>query len=227
MNESLLFYSDKELKKLVIGVIGGTGAQGTGLAYRFARSGFKVIIGSRDGAKAVTIAKDLGHEISGTDNKTCADSADIVIVAVPWDGHKEMVASIKGELAGKIVIDCVNPLGFDQGGAFILDVPEGSALAQTQSILSESYAVGAFHHVSAVLLADRGLDSIDIDIMVVGNEKLATDLVQLLIDEIKGMRGIYAGKTRNAAQVEALTANLISMNRRYKTHAGIRITGVN
>ena len=121
----------------------------------------------------------------------------------------------------------MNPLGFDQGGAFSLPVPEGSALGQAQAILEQSQLVGAFNHVSAVLLADRSLDVMDIDVLVVGNEKSATDLVQTLVNEIKGMRGIYAGKTRNAAQVEAFTANLISMNRRYKTHAGVRITGVN
>ncbi|MCX6456898.1 MAG: NADPH-dependent F420 reductase [Actinobacteria bacterium] len=192
MTETTELYPGKELKELTIGIIGGTGAQGTGLGYRLAKAGFKVILGSRDGAKAVTTA-----------------------------------TSLKSELAGKVVIDCVNPMGFDAGGAFPLAVEEGSACAQAQGILSESHVVTAFNHVSAVLLSDQSLAEIDIDIMVVGDHKPATDLVQQMVDQIAGMRGIYAGKMRNAGQVEALTANLISMNRRYKTHAGVRVIGVN
>lgn len=226
MTQEPSLYRNKNLKDLVIGVIGGTGAQGTGLAYRFARSGFNVVIGSRNGDKAQSVAANMSERISGTDNFSCAGQSDVVIIAVPWESHKETITSIKSELSAKVVIDCVNPMGFDQGGAFSLPVPEGSALGQAQAILDQSHLVGAFHHVSAVLLADRSLDAVDIDILVVGDEKSATDLVQLLVNEIQGMRGIYAGKIRNAAQIEALTANLISMNRRYKTHAGVRITGV-
>lgn len=227
MSESTEQYRGKELKALTIGIVGGTGAQGTGLGYRLAKAGFKVILGSRDGAKANATAGTLGHEITGAGNSECAAQSDLVIIAVPWDSHKETVTALKSELAGKIVIDCVNPMGFDAGGAFPLSVDEGSACAQAQGILTESFVVSAFNHVSAVLLSDQSLAEIEIDIMVVGDNKPATDLVQLMVNEIAGMRGIYAGKMRNAGQVEALTANLISMNRRYKTHAGVRIIGVN
>ena len=227
MTETTELYPGKELKNLTVGIIGGTGAQGTGLGYRLAKAGFKVILGSRDGAKAVTTAAEVGHGIKGAGNIECAAKSDLVIVAVPWDSHKETLTSLKSELAGKVVIDCVNPMGFDAGGAFPLAVEEGSACAQAQGILSESHVVTAFNHVSAVLLSDQSLAEIDIDIMVVGDHKPATDLVQQMVDQIAGMRGIYAGKMRNAGQVEALTANLISMNRRYKTHAGVRVIGVN
>lgn len=227
MSEATEQYRGKELKALTIGIIGGTGAQGTGLGYRLAKAGFKVILGSRDGAKAVATAAEVGNGITGTGNSECAAQSDLVIIAVPWDSHKETVTSLKTELAGKIVIDCVNPMGFDAGGAFPLAVEEGSACAQAQGILTDSHVVTAFNHVSAVLLADQSLAEVEIDIMVVGDNKPATDLVQQIVDQIAGMRGIYAGKMRNAGQVEALTANLISMNRRYKTHAGVRIIGVN
>ena len=227
MTEPTEQYRGKELKDLTIGIVGGTGAQGTGLGYRLAKAGFKVILGSRDGAKAVASAAELGHGISGAGNSECAAQSDLVIVAVPWDSHKDTLASLTAELADKIVIDCVNPMGFDAGGAYPLQVAEGSACAQAQGILPDSHVVSAFNHVSAVLLSDQSLAAVDIDIMVVGDHKPATDLVQLLVDEIAGMRGIYAGKMRNAGQVEALTANLISMNRRYKTHAGVRVIGVN
>jgi NADPH-dependent F420 reductase len=227
MVEAPIQYRNKELNDLVIGIVGGTGAQGRGLGYRLAMAGFKVILGSRDSNKATAAALELGHGIIGTDNQGCAANADIVIIALPWDGHKESVAALKSHLDGKIVIDCVNPLGFDQGGAFPLTVVEGSACAQAQGILTQSHVVSAFNHVSAILLSDQSLDEVAIDIMVAGDDKAATDLVQSMIYKIKGMRGIYAGKMRNAGQIEALTANLISMNRRYKTHTGIRITGIN
>jgi NADPH-dependent F420 reductase len=226
MSDQLEPYRGKDLKDLVIGIVGGTGAQGTGLGYRLANAGFKVILGSRDGSKASTVAAEIGHGISGVNNIECAAESDLVIIAVPWDSHKETISSLKGELAGKIVIDCVNPMGFDGGGAYPLAVEEGSACAQAQAILTDSHVVTAFNHVSAVLLSDQSLPKIDIDIMVVGDNKVATDLVQAIVDKIAGMRGIYAGKMRNAGQVEALTANLISMNRRYKTHAGVRVIGI-
>lgn len=227
MVDTSIQYRNKALNDLVIGIIGGTGAQGRGLGFRLAKAGFKVILGSRDGDRATTTALELGHDIIGAANQECAAQSDVVILALPWNGHRESVASLKSHLDGKIVIDCVNPLGFDQGGAFPLAVAEGSACAQAQGILDQSYVVSAFNHVSAILLSDQSLDEVAIDIMVAGDEKAATDLVQAIINKIKGMRGIYAGKMRNAGQIEALTANLISMNRRYKTHTGIRITGIN
>lgn len=227
MSDAIEPYRGKALKDLIIGIVGGTGAQGTGLGYRLANAGFKVILGSRDSSKASLVAAEIGHGISGGSNIECAAKSDLVVIAVPWDSHKETINSLKSELAEKIVIDCVNPMGFDSGGAYPLAVEEGSACAQAQAILAESHVVTAFNHVSAVLLSNQSLPKIDIDIMVVGDNKVATDLVQTIVDEIAGMRGIYAGKMRNAGQVEALTANLISMNRRYKTHAGVRVIGIN
>jgi NADPH-dependent F420 reductase len=159
-------------------------------------------------------------------NDECARASDVVIVAVPWEGHGALLASLTGELAGKIVIDCVNPLGFDKHGAFALAVEEGSAAQQAAGILAGSRVVAAFHHLSAVLLLDESIASIDTDVLVLGDDRAATDTVQALANRISGVRGIYGGRLRNASQVEALTANLISMNRRYKVHAGVRITDV-
>jgi NADPH-dependent F420 reductase len=145
---------------------------------------------------------------------------------VPWDGHRELLDSVAALLAGKIVVDCVNPIGFDDKGAYPLDVADGSAAQQAAAILADSRVVAAFHHVSAVLLNDRAVDAIDCDIMVLGEDRAATDIVVLLAASIPGARGIYAGRLRNAHQIEALTANLISVNRRYRVHAGIRLTDV-
>jgi NADPH-dependent F420 reductase len=150
----------------------------------------------------------------------------VAVVAVPYEGHRALLESLRGQLDGKIVVDCVNPLGFDQRGAFALEVDEGSAAEQAAAILPDSTVVAAFHHVSAVLLLDSEVDTLDTDVLVLGDDREATDRVQALVDDIKGMRGIYAGRLRNARQVEALTANLISINRRYKAHAGLRVTDV-
>jgi len=149
-----------------------------------------------------------------------------VIAAVPWEGHAELLAALAAELAGKIVVDCVNPLGFDERGAYPLPIPEGSAAQQAAALLPTSRVVAAFHHVSAVLLLDAQVDSMDQDVLVLGDDRYATDLVQSLAGRIPGMRGIYAGRLRNCGQIEALTANLVSINRRYKAHAGLRVTDI-
>jgi len=207
-----------------LAVLGGTGEQGRGLATRFAAAGVRVIIGSRDAERAHAIAKEIGSDVVGLANTEAARAADIVIVAVPWDGHAALVEQLAPDLAGKIVVDCVNPLGFDKSGAFALPVTEGSAAQQAQQLAPEAIVVAAFHHVSAALLLDNDVATIDTDVMVVGDDRAATDLVQQLAGLIPGVRGVYAGRLRNAGQVEALTANLISANRRYKAHTGIRIT---
>jgi NADPH-dependent F420 reductase len=219
-----------DLKSLTIAVLGGTGPQGRGLARRFAQAGLTVVIGSRTAERGVATGADLaeatGGAVTGTDNHSAAESADLVLVVVPWEGHGELLASLKPALDGKIVVDCVNPLGFDKQGAYALDVEEGSATEQAAAILTGSRVVGAFHNVSAALLEDPEVAAVETDVLVLGDDREATDLVQALADTVPGMRGIYGGRLRNAHQVEALTANLISINRRYKAHAGVRVTDV-
>jgi NADPH-dependent F420 reductase len=217
-----------DLSALVIGVLGGTGDQGRGLAMRLAMAGQKVIIGSRDAGRAAAAAASVASagEVTGASNEETAATADVVVVAVPWEGHRELLASLAGPLAGKVVIDCVNPLGFDKRGAYPIPVPEGSAAQQAAEVLPDSTVVGAFHHVSAVLLLDPDVTDLDLDILVLGDSREATDLVQALADLLPGVRGVYAGRLRNCGQIEALTANLVSVNRRYKGHAGLRITDI-
>jgi hypothetical protein len=215
-----------DVSAVTIGVLGGTGEQGRGLARRFSMAGHRVTIGSRDAARAQQVAAEMNAGIEGASNEDCARSSDVVIVAVPWDGHGALLESLRDALAGRIVVDCVNPLGFDKQGAFALEVPEGSAAQQAAAVLPDSRVVAAFHHISAVLLLDETVDRIDTDVLVLGDDREATDIVQSLASRIPGMRGIYGGRLRNAGQVEALTANLISINRRYKAHAGLRVTDV-
>jgi NADPH-dependent F420 reductase len=215
-----------DVSMLSIGILGGTGDQGKGLARRFALAGHTVLIGSRSAGRAEEAAGSLDVAARGGENAVVAAEADLVIVAVPWEGHKATLESLRGQLAGKIVVDCVNPLGFDAKGAVALPVEEGSAAQQAQAVLTESRVVAAFHHVSAVVLLDPGVDEVDLDVLVLGDDREATDTVQALAGRIAGVRGIYGGRLRNAGQVEAFTANLISINRRYKAHAGIRVTDV-
>jgi 8-hydroxy-5-deazaflavin:NADPH oxidoreductase len=214
------------LDGLVIGILGGTGPQGRGLARRFAMAGHPVIIGSRNHDRAYGVAREIGHDVRGLANRDAARESALVIAAVPWEGHAELLADLATELAGKIVVDCVNPLGFDQRGAYPLPIPEGSAAQQAAALLPSSRVVAAFHHVSAVLLLDAQVDSLDQDVLVLGDDRYATDLVQALAGRIPGVRGIYAGRLRNCGQIEALTANLVSINRRYKAHAGLRVTDI-
>jgi NADPH-dependent F420 reductase len=227
-----------DVSRLTVGVLGGTGPQGRGLAVRLAAAGQRVLLGSRDADRASEVAVDVaqrargiatgGVEVSvtGGANVDVAGASDLVIVAVPFDGHAATLAGLATHLAGKIVVDCVVPMAFDEQGAYVLDVPEGSVTQQAAALLPDSSVVGAFHHLSAVLLEDLTRPALDGDVMVVGDDRAATDTVRALADRLPGMRGIYAGRLRNARQVEALTVNLVSINRRYKVHAGVRVTDV-
>ncbi len=213
----------------VVAVLGGTGDQGRGLARRLAASGLPVVLGSREEARAQAAAAELADgelSVSGANNAVAAEKGDVVVVAVPWSGHRALLEQLAPALAGKIVIDCVNPLGFDAHGPFALPVEEGSAVEQAAAVLPESRVVGAFHHVSAALLLAPDVTAIETDILVVGDDRDAVELVIDLAGRIPGMRGVYAGRLRNASQVEAMTANLIAINRRYRAQAGLRVTGV-
>src|SRR3954465_7736114 len=165
--------------------LGGTGDQGRGLARRFAMAGHSVVIGSRSAERAETAAAELRDSvrdgagaITGAGNAEAAAGADVVVVAVPWEGHEALIRGVAPALTGKIVVDCVNPLGFDERGAFALSVPEGSAAEQAAALLTESRVVAAFHHVSAVLLLHPSVTEVDTDVLVLGDHREATDAVQ-------------------------------------------------
>jgi len=218
------------LDGVTVAVLGGTGPQGRGLVRRWAAAGIATVIGSRDAERAAQIAAELadatGGDVRGLTNADAAVAGDVVVVAVPYDGHADLLRSLAESLAGKIVVDCVNPIGFDKQGGFPIRVPDGSAAQEAATLLPDSTVVAAFHHVSAVVLNDPEITSVDTDVLVLGEgeDRDATDLVRALADAIPGVRGVYAGRLRNAHQVEALTANLIAINRRYKAHAGLRVT---
>lgn len=184
-----------------IAVLGGTGAQGMGLAYRWATAGLSVLIGSRQGERALAAAEEIGLGTQGATNADVAHDCDLAVVAVPWEGHEALVYSLRPLLTNKVVVDCVNPLAFDKQGAHVLPVPEGSVAQQAQHLLSESVVVGAFHNVSATHLLDRHADTVDADTLVLGDDRAAIDAVIDLAGRIPGMRGVYGGRLRNCAQV--------------------------
>jgi NADPH-dependent F420 reductase len=229
--------SERAAEDLVVGILGGTGPQGRGLAVRLAAAGQRILLGSRDAERAAEVATEVtarasaaagGVEVTvrGGSNVDVAGAADLVIVTVPYAGHAATLAGLAAPLAGKIVVDCVVPMGFDELGAYVLPVEEGSATQQAAALLPDSSVVGAFHHVFARLLEDLSRPTLDGDVMVVGDVREATGAVQALAGRLPGMRGIYAGRLRNARQIEALTVNLVSISRRYEVTAGVRVTGV-
>ena len=213
---------------MIVGILGGTGAQGRGLARRLSEAGHEVVIGSRSAGRARATAETYraskGNVRGGTNEEAAA--ADLVIVSVPYDGHAELLASLSNDLRDKIVIDCVNPLGFDAQGPFPLRVPAGSAAQEAQQILPDSTVIAAFHHISAIHLDDPSIDAVPGHVLVLGEDRAAVQTVCDLARDVTKAGGLYAGRLRNAGQVEAFAANLIAINRRYRTHAAIEITGV-
>jgi hypothetical protein len=217
-----------------IAVIGGTGPQGKGLAYRWVRHGHEVVIGSRSAEKAVATAHEVADRVaaeggapvvSGASNAEAAAGADVVVLAVPYDGHDELVASLAGELAGTTVISCVNPLGFDKRGPYGLDV-ERSAAEAAAELAPDATVVGAFHHVSAVSLWSEAAYLDHEDVLVCGDSVEGKEVAQELARSVTSRIGVDAGRLRLARQLEPLTAVLISINKNYKVRSGIRISGL-
>ena len=215
-----------------IAVVGGTGPQGRGLALRFARAGHTVVIGSRSAERAEETAAEIRRragataEVRGLDNSGAVAAAGIVLLAVPWDGHRELVRELAPRLAGKLVISCVNPLGFDKRGAYGLSVAEGSAAEQAQQLAPDAVVVGAFHHLSAVTLWEaEGLLAHE-DVLVCGDDLAAKEQVAALAAAVTGRPGIDGGALRLARHLEPLTAVLIGINRRYRTRSGVALSGI-
>ena len=217
-----------ESTKQTIAILGGTGALGTGLAVRWIRAGHAVIIGSRTAQKAIDAAAELKsqHQLSptdATDNVSAAEAADIVVLTVPFAHQRSTLESVKSQLEGKILIDVTVPLVPPKVARVQLP-PEGSAGIIAQNLLGDGVrVVSAFQNVPAALLpTDK---EIDCDVLVTGNNVDAREVViQLAADA--GMTAYHAGPIDNSVAAEALTSALIIINKRYKTHSGIRITGI-
>jgi len=218
-----------EERRYNIAILGGTGAQGSGLALRLAAAGHGLTIGSRDGARAADSAAQLsariGKSIAGNDNRSAADTADIVVLTVPYAVQRSTVEHVLEQLRGKILVDATVPLVPPRVGTVQLPQSQ-SAVAAIQQLAGDGVrVVSAFQNVSAQHLSDME-HPIDCDVLVCGNDRPACDVAIALCADI-GLRGFYAGAIGNSAAAEALTSVLITINRRYKVlGAGIRITGL-
>lgn len=213
-------------KEINVAIVGGTGSLGSGLALRLAAPGVRVIIGSRDRQKARSVVDSLRKSLTkgtleGETNQEAVKEAEFVVIAVPYEGHATTVAQLKGQLAGKTIIDAVVPL--KKGRPFV--PPAGSALLEAQQILGdEAPVVGALHNISALDL--QSSDAALGDVLVCGDNEAAKQKVMEIMRRI-GARGFDAGPAANAYVIEGLTGVLIALNRKYKSkHAGVKITGI-
>ncbi len=215
---------------MTIAVLGGTGKEGKGLAYRWARAGYSVIIGSRAAEKAQTAAAELTEmlggsaTIEGMDNLAAAQKADIAVLTVPYAAHKETLMGIKDALQGKILVDVTVPL-VPPKVTKVQMPPAGSAAQEAVEILGEGVqVVDAFQSISYEHLLAEG--EVPCDVLVTGTSKAAREEVLKLVDAA-GLVGWDAGPIENSVVVEGLTSILIYMNKQYgSTHAGIKITGL-
>ncbi|MDQ4421569.1 NADPH-dependent F420 reductase [Sphingobium sp. DEHP117] len=215
---------------MIIGVIGGTGNEGGGLAMRWAAAGHSVLIGSRDAARAREVAAEMNAElgsakVSGGDNAEIARRADVVVLAVPYKAQQATAMSVAAELDGKILIDVTAPLVPPKVGT--VQLPEGgSAVAALQRELGASVrVVSAFQNISAHHLRDLSHE-MDCDVLVCSDDASAAQVAIGLVEDA-GMKGWHAGPLANSVASEALTSIMITLNRKYKIDgAGIRITGI-
>ena len=215
---------------LTVAVLGGTGKEGKGLAYRWARAGYRVLIGSRTPEKAIAAAEEItgmlgeGISVKGLGNLEAAREANIAVLTVPYAAHRDTLEALKEELKGKILVDVTVPL-VPPKVATVQMPAAGSAAQEAKQIVGEEVQVcAAFQNIGYDhLLEDSGVEC---DVLVTGSSKEArTETIQLV--EAAGLRGWDAGPIENSVVVEGMTSILIGINKKYgSTHAGIKITGV-
>ena len=214
------------MEQLNIAIVGGTGNLGNALALRLGAPGVRIIIGSRDAKKAQAVVESLkpkmrAGELQGTSNQEAVKTANFVVIAVPYEGQAQMIQDLKGQVAGKIIIDTVVPL--NKVKPFV--PAAGSALQEAQGILGdEAPVIGALHNISAVDLGD--VESSLGDVLVCGDNADAKQKVMEIITRI-GARAFDGGPASNAYVIEGMTGVIIHLNRKYKSkHGSIRITGI-
>ena len=217
---------------MTIAIVGGTGPEGSALALRWGQAGEEIVIGSRDPGRASRIAAEIhgktGGNISGAENRAACESAEIVVLTVPFEAQAETLKYLKTALhPGQILVDATVPLAASVGGRATrtLGVWQGSAAEQAAELVPRGIpVVAAFHNISAELLHREG--AIDCDVIVCSDEPEAAERIRQLARKIPGVRALDGGKLENARVVEQLTALLIGFNIRHKGTAGLRITGL-
>jgi NADPH-dependent F420 reductase len=214
-----------------VGILGGTGPAGRGVAVRLAEGGVRVTIGSRDAERAAEVVTELGEwvpvtkgMVEGADNAAAA-GAELVVVATPWDSAIPTVRALREQLAGKVVVSMVNALVKEGREMLALIPPRGSMAAAIQAALPESLVAAAFHHLPASEMEnpESGLEA---DVLVCSDHQEATAATMGLIEQMKGLRPLDAGSLNQAAAIEAFTAVCITLNIRHKAHSTLRIAGL-
>jgi NADPH-dependent F420 reductase len=213
-----------------IAFIGGTGPEGLGLAMRFARSGNMVYIGSRSEERAEEAVARVKEKVPEGDvfgglNLEGAERADVVFITVPSDAHESTLTELAEAIGDKVLVDLVVPIIFDQDGAKAIDFEDGSAAQQARRLVPEAKVVSAFHHLDASELqkVDRPMQG---DVIVCGDHKGAKKQVMDLVEQIEWVRALDAGPLANARYLENWTVVLVHLNKIYKAHTGVRITGI-
>jgi len=215
----------------MLGFLGGTGEEGKGLAFRLALAGESVMIGSRDEARAVEAAAEvndlLGKQVAiGANNLQTAEESDIVFVTVPYSAQAMLLGDVGQYLRSKIVIDVIAPMSFVRGvGAQAINIESGSAAEEAQELVPESFVVSAFQNVSAAELVLPNIPMIG-DVLVCGDDKDSKQRVMELVCLIDKLKPVDGGMLFNSKYVEQITPLLVNINRLYKTHSGIHITGL-
>ncbi|MBY5163001.1 NADPH-dependent F420 reductase [Salsipaludibacter albus] len=215
----------------VLGIIGGTGPQGRGLAARWAMAGHTVHVGSRTRDKADAAVADVverigpGHDLHPGTNADVADAAEIVVVALPHTAQADTLPPLADAIGDKIVCNVVNPMVFDDLGPRAVPVPEGSAAEQCQDLVPDARVVSAFHDVSSRRLL-RVDEAIDTHVLICGDDAEATHRVAHLASRIEGMWGVHCGPLRNSEYIENVTPVILWINRYYKIQAGLLIDGI-
>lgn len=212
-----------------IGIIGGTGPEGLGLAMRFAKAGDLVFIGSRSKDRAEEAAKSVKEalpeaKVEGLVNAEAVEQAAVVFLTVPWDAHQSTLENLAEAIGDKILVDVVVPMVFDRGQPKAILVDEGSAAQQARVLLSEAKVVSAFQHLDGRELQkiDRPMQG---DVLVCGDHRGAKKTVMELVERIEYVRALDAGGLTNARYLEEWTVLLLHINKIYKAHTGVRIVG--
>lgn len=213
-----------------IGFIGGTGPEGKGLALRFALAGHAIVIGSRSAERGESAAREVverapGASVRGAANADAAREGDVVVVTVPFDAQADTLPPLAGACAGKVVVSTGVPLAFEGGRPSMPAVAEGSAAEQAQALLPDARVIAAFQNLGAAKLWEGDV-ALEQDVIVCGDDGEANALVRGLAEEVRGVRAVDGGPLANARYVEGITVLLIGVNKRYKTLAGVKLTGL-
>lgn len=213
-----------------IGIIGGTGPEGLGLAMRFAKAGDQVFIGSRAQERAEEAARKVKEalpeaNVHGLLNAEAVEQVEMVFLTVPWDGHLSTLQNLAEAIGDKILVDVVVPMLFDRGQPKAILVEEGSAAQQARAVVRQAKVVSAFHHLDGT-----GLQNIERpmqgDVLVCGDHKGAKTKVMEVVEHIEYVRALDAGGLSNSRYLEEWTVLLLHLNRIYKAHTGVRIVGI-